>query len=319
MNYKGIIYRAYCLTSKKSYIGQTINSLEDRRNSHLNDTFGNKNSQLHFHKALRKYGIDNFEWTIIDTIQADSQESLHECLNLLEIKYIKQFDSYENGYNMTLGGQGGITIESKKVTIYNSEGKIIKYCLNCKEAASFLQVSEPVIRVNVTKKQNFLYKNRTRYILRYSDDILTEQEINYIKQLTYKTPVYMFDQEGNLIQCFETAKDASRALNINYSTICNCCNKVSVSTLIDNKVYTFRRYDILTEEDKESLIKPFKHKKKIRASTYKNNKTIGTYDSISEASRILEIPYSTLSKCVRGGYKYLEIGGIKIKFREINV
>ena len=44
MNYKGIIYRAYCLASKKSYIGQTINSLEDRRNSHLNDTFGNKNS-----------------------------------------------------------------------------------------------------------------------------------------------------------------------------------------------------------------------------------------------------------------------------------
>lgn len=316
--YTGFIYRAYCLVSKKSYIGQTINTLEIRKNKHLSDTFGKKNSQLHFHKAIRKYGIDNFEWTIIDTILTDSQESLYECLDILEIKYIEQYDSYRNGYNMTPGGQGGIIKELKKVTIYDDNGEVIKYCLSCKDAASFLQVPEAVIRSNVTRNQNFLYKNWKRYILRYSDEILTEQEIGYIKQLAYKTPVYMFNQSGIMIQSFETAKKASKILNINYTTICNCCNKITVSTLIDNKVYTFRRYDNLTKEDKQSLIKPFKHKKKIRAYNYSNNKIVGTYNSILEASKTLNIPYSTLNKCVRESYDYLKVGKIKIKFKEIN-
>ena len=107
-------------------------------------------------------------------------------------------------------------------------------------------------------------------------------------------------------------------MDINYITICNCCNKISVSTLIDNKVYTFTRYDDLTKEDKQSLIKPFKHKKKIRAYNYSNNKIVGTYNSILEASKVLNIPYSTLNKCVRKGHGYLKVGKIKIKFKEIN-
>lgn len=316
--YTGFIYRAYCLVTKKSYIGQTINTLETRKSRHLSDTFGKKNSQLHFHKALRKYGVDNFEWTVIDTVIADSRESLCECLDILEIKYIEQYDSYRNGYNMTIGGQNGATKESKKVTIYNDDGEVIKYCLSCKDASSFLQVPEAIIRSNVNRNQNFLYKDRERYILRYSDEILTKQEVEYIKQLTYKTPIYMFNQSGIMVQSFETAKEASKILNINYTTICNCCNKISVSTLIDSKVYTFRRYNNLTKEDKQSLIKPFKHKKKIRAYNYSNNKIIGTYNSILEASKTLDIPYSTLNKCVRGGYDYLKVGEIKVKFKEIN-
>lgn len=316
MKYQGIIYRAYCFNTKKSYIGQTINGLNQRKQEHFTSTFGKTNSQTHFHKAIRKYGIDNFEWTIIDTINAESLESLRDCLDVLEIKYIKQFDSYCNGYNMTTGGQGGATLESKKVTIYNQEGQVIKYCLSVKDAAEYLEIPVATVQASVIKKQNFVYMNRIRYIIRYSDEVLTQQEIDYIKQLTYNTPVYMFDQSGNIIQEFETAKQASKILKINYTIVCNCCNRIQSSTTINNKLYTFRRYNILTEEDIQSLKKQFKHKKKIKAYDYSTNKLLKTYNSITEASKELNIPYSTLNKCVNGGYKYLIVNDAKIKFKE---
>jgi len=47
---------------------------------------------------MKKYGIDNFDIEVLETI--DNKENLKQ----LEIYYIKKFDSYNNGYNMTVGG-----------------------------------------------------------------------------------------------------------------------------------------------------------------------------------------------------------------------
>ena len=55
------------------------------------------------HKALKKYGTDAFNWTIIDS--TDQEPEAFE----LEVKYIKEFNSHYIdgfGYNMTDGGEG---------------------------------------------------------------------------------------------------------------------------------------------------------------------------------------------------------------------
>ena len=92
-----IIYKATNKVNNKSYIGQTIKPLEKRQSEHLRSSI--KNSNFAFHRAIRKYGKENFEWKILCECK-DIDE-----LNLLEEKYIKEYGTFgKSGYNMNTGG-----------------------------------------------------------------------------------------------------------------------------------------------------------------------------------------------------------------------
>lgn len=93
----GIIYRAYCEETGKSYIGLTTKTLNTRKIGHLVDAF-KRDSQTHFHRALRKHGRNSFKWE-----ELDFAENI-EDLKAKEIYWIGKYDSYEKGYNSTLGG-----------------------------------------------------------------------------------------------------------------------------------------------------------------------------------------------------------------------
>lgn len=94
-----IIYKATNKINGKSYIGQTIFSLKERKAQHINETL-NKRDNRYFHNAMQKYGFDNFDWKVIHKC------GIIEKLNKLEIFYIGYYDTFKNGYNLTLGGGG---------------------------------------------------------------------------------------------------------------------------------------------------------------------------------------------------------------------
>ena len=89
--------------NQKVYIGQSTN-IERRIKEHNSRAFqvnsGDYNSNLS--RAIRKYGLDNFE---INTITSCSKEELDN----LEIYYINYYQSYlkEKGYNTNVGDEGG--------------------------------------------------------------------------------------------------------------------------------------------------------------------------------------------------------------------
>ena len=86
----------YTSPSNKSYVGMT-NDLERREKEHSIAGM----SCPKFHAAIVKYGgIENFNKTILESnlSREDAKES--------EKYYIKFFDSFENGYNCTPGGDG---------------------------------------------------------------------------------------------------------------------------------------------------------------------------------------------------------------------
>lgn len=92
----------YCFENKlngKKYIGQSIN-IEKRYKEHqynsLRPNYCNYNSK--FYRALRKYGFDNFKFSVLEI--CDQKD-----LNEKEIFYIQKFDSRINGYNSTNGGE----------------------------------------------------------------------------------------------------------------------------------------------------------------------------------------------------------------------
>ena len=98
----GCIYVFRNKLNGKCYVGRTINP-EKRYKRHLADSKYGDN--LLFHKAIRKYGIENFDYFIVYGNDLPI-ETVKEVLTEQEIKYIKLFDSYKNGYNMTEGGEG---------------------------------------------------------------------------------------------------------------------------------------------------------------------------------------------------------------------
>lgn len=94
------IYMVVNLINDKKYIGQSKNIKKRFQSHHLVDykNENNCNYNTKFYQAIRKYGIDNFEVVILKLCEEKE-------LDDLEIKYIKEFDTFKNGYNSTEGGQ----------------------------------------------------------------------------------------------------------------------------------------------------------------------------------------------------------------------
>ena len=103
-----IIYKITNVQNGKMYIGQTINSLEDRWKRHQSDALNNV-IDTHFARAIRYYGVDNFITEIIDT--AETQEELTKK----EYYWINYYNAVQQGYNENDDGFkcGGNTYKNK--------------------------------------------------------------------------------------------------------------------------------------------------------------------------------------------------------------
>ena len=94
----GIIYKVTNQENGKIYIGQTIQTLNERKNKHYYKA-RQEEYTTHFINALRKYPEEVFIWEIID--EAETQEALDEK----EKYWIAYYNSVEEGYNTKDGGQ----------------------------------------------------------------------------------------------------------------------------------------------------------------------------------------------------------------------
>jgi group I intron endonuclease len=98
--YIGYIYLFKNKVNNKCYIGKTVN-LKRRYKEHLSGKY--KSS---IYNAIVKYGIDNFDFIVLDIIEKENITDLNNTLNSLETKRISEYNSYNNGYNLTIGGEG---------------------------------------------------------------------------------------------------------------------------------------------------------------------------------------------------------------------
>lgn len=89
------IYKITNLINGKCYIGKS-NNIKLRWYDHkrkINDY------DYPLYNAFRKYGIENFKFEIIEEVEEN-------LLNEKEKFYIQEFNSFNEGYNCTLGGEG---------------------------------------------------------------------------------------------------------------------------------------------------------------------------------------------------------------------
>ena len=102
------IYKIVNVTNSKVYIGQS-NNIKKRWTEHRPALNHNRHINVHLQNACNKYGEKNFEFDIIE-------ECCQEQLNILESKYIKEYQSYDSkfGYNKTFGGDSIVFTEEIK-------------------------------------------------------------------------------------------------------------------------------------------------------------------------------------------------------------
>ena len=91
------IYKITNKINNNSYIGLSTH-IEDRWKYHRDPYNWNRESNKLLYKAIIKYGIDNFEFEVLE--ECTSAE-----LSEKEKFYINKYDTYKNGYNMTAGGE----------------------------------------------------------------------------------------------------------------------------------------------------------------------------------------------------------------------
>ena len=95
--YSGI-YKITHKMSGKSYIGKAKNITQRWRDEI------NQHHKRALCYALDKYGADAFDFEVIEEIDLQNYDIL---ANEREKYWIEYYDTYNNGYNETLGGDGG--------------------------------------------------------------------------------------------------------------------------------------------------------------------------------------------------------------------
>lgn len=99
----------YCIHNKinnNKYIGQSIN-IEKRFETHKYYLNRKSHHNQHLQSAWNKYGEHNFEFSILKRCK-------HQYLDRFEKMYIRQYNSIEDGYNITYGYQDRRVIHTKK-------------------------------------------------------------------------------------------------------------------------------------------------------------------------------------------------------------
>ena len=213
---EGIIYKATNVATGEIYVGATTIKLKDRINDHYNKA--DKNYNHKFQKAILEYGKENFDWEQIDTAE-DSNE-----LALKETYYISKFDSINKGYNSNRGGGFKKTIYQ-----YNLTGELESTFQSLEEASKSSSISEESIShacVGDRKTSNGFYWT-------YTTTFDLKEDIR-------KKKVIQYDFDGELVKVFDSISEASKATEVNKSSIAKCCRGERKKA--GNFIWEFTRY-----------------------------------------------------------------------------
>lgn len=193
------IYKFENLINGHKYIGQA-KDITRRYKNHLtranNDFASNTEYNSPLHRAIRKYGIENFSFSIVE-------ECTEENLNEREIYWIEHYKSYDKtkGYNITSGGNNnGYNIKFDSSFIKKIQDLLMNTLMSYEEIHQEYGVSLGKISEINTGKSNF-------------DSTLTYP----LRTKQFDKKVWLCNECGAIVskgsvRCVECAKKAQRVV-----------------------------------------------------------------------------------------------------------
>lgn len=199
----GCIYSLTSRTTGKIYIGRTID-IDRRMKDH--EKKANSGSRTKFYEAIREYGLNDFDLSIIE-------DGVPECeLDEKEIYYINIYNTVNDGYNTTIGGKGTVgyvfTEEDKIKISRASTGREVS-----KEVRDRISESQKgkIIPEETKMKQSEFWKGKRKgpennfYGKKH-----TKESLDKMKESTLKYSVEKRDIDTDeLIKVYDTVEDAA--------------------------------------------------------------------------------------------------------------
>lgn len=207
--YGGIVYRYVHKLTGKSYIGQTVRPIA-RHKQHSCAP-----EQSAWHNAVRKYGIDSFEYTVLDFVEAETPQQLRAKLCELEWSHIQEFHSLttQNGYNIREFGQNDPSSDScskKAVDMYDLEGRFIQ------TFDSISQAQKSIGPYNISSAILTNSKAGGYYWARHGSPLP--------ESITQKF-VYQYDSDGNFVAAHANLVEAAHAVGMTAGNHVKACIK----------------------------------------------------------------------------------------------
>lgn len=187
----GYIYKITNTINNKVYIGQTTQTVETRWKQHQRSSLTKKYALYY---AMRKYGIDNFK---IETLEQCDNKELDEK----EIEWIAFYNSYRDGYNMTLGGSGKSNYDYEAIYQMWQEGKDV-FEIHEKVGCRRERIYEILLSYNVK-----------------------QEDIDKYRRKRERKNILQYSQNGILINEYYTLEDASQKINSYIGNIERACRQ----------------------------------------------------------------------------------------------
>ena len=197
-----IVYRVQNKKNNKCYIGVTEKSLEERKKDHLKKS--QKGKSYAFQHAIATHGVDAFKWEQIDTATTSNE------LAKKEKEYILKYNSKEEGYNQSQGG------EIKK-TVYQYDiktGLLLNKYPNLTIAGAVINLTKQNLSsvcLNVNKSAGGFYWSYDRYD---KFPLPKDKRRKKVAQYTIKE---------NFVNEFKSVAEASKLTGCNRSSIAKVC------------------------------------------------------------------------------------------------
>ena len=229
----GIIYKIINKVNGKIYIGQTKQGFNKRYNGkgdgvqrvynyYKKCLSQNQYVNQYLFNSINKYGVESFKINKTLDIAFSKEE-----LDIKEEIYVKIYDSFKNGYNCTLGGdgvkglEGSLNPASKKVIQLDLEGNYIKtwdYMNEVGRELGICKVSACSLGYQKTAGGYIFIDENT-----YMKNDYTFQSPKYKIRNNGVKRVVQISLCGKYIKTFENQIEASKELNLNNKNISTCC------------------------------------------------------------------------------------------------
>lgn len=155
------IYKITNNITNKIYIGCTIKDINKRFSEHIYRAKTNT-YKCKLYNSMNKHGIENF---IIEKILECSEDEMF----YFEIEFIKQFDSYNTGYNSTIGGEGCLGYK-------HSEETLIKLREICKQKTEEYRIGKSYEEIYSEDRANEEREKRSKSGKEYWDNCSIEEK-----------------------------------------------------------------------------------------------------------------------------------------------
>lgn len=263
------VYLITNTVNNKCYIGQAIN-LRNRLKSHISN-YTNKRYDNPLYRAFNKYGLDKFTYQLLDVLEENDYKEARKQLDILEIKYIETYNSYNKGYNQTKGGDGGILgykftekqIEKQKENTIKRineslQCKIYLYDINNKYTYMFItpRYADHYFgwKENTTKNMIPNILSRKKYIV-YRSDEEKQIKLNKLNSKEFNRDLYKnkYNKEDylNLKKSYPnaSARELATLLNVTVKTIYNYDKEFGINEFKSKDLVKFKILDTLSNDE----------------------------------------------------------------------